>query len=74
MLIELKFKYCVLVGTFTAIDICLAQAAAEHAVDVRGVVAKIRQQRACSVQMAKQYAFIYRAIYTRLHHLKSSSS
>ncbi len=53
-------------GTFTAIDICLAQAKAENAVDVRGVVARIRQQRACSVQMAKQYAFIYQAVYTRL--------
>nr|CDS22249.1 tyrosine protein phosphatase non receptor type [Echinococcus granulosus] len=53
-------------GTFTAIDICLAQAKAEGYVDVPGVVTRIRQQRACSVQLAKQYAFIYQAVYTRL--------
>ncbi|VDM17449.1 unnamed protein product [Hydatigera taeniaeformis] len=53
-------------GTFTAIDICLAQAKAEGYVDVPGVVKRIRQQRACSVQLAKQYAFVYQAVYTRL--------
>ncbi|KAL5104132.1 Tyrosine-protein phosphatase non-receptor type 9 [Taenia crassiceps] len=53
-------------GTFTAIDICLAQAKAEGYVDVPGVVTRIRQQRACSVQLAKQYAFIYQAVYARL--------
>ncbi|VDO05619.1 unnamed protein product [Rodentolepis nana] len=53
-------------GTFTAIDICLAQAKNEGYVDVPGVVSRIRQQRACSVQLAKQYAFVYQALYTRL--------
>ncbi|KAM3177198.1 hypothetical protein ACTXT7_005009 [Hymenolepis weldensis] len=53
-------------GTFTAIDICLAQAKNEGYVDVPGVVTRIRQQRACSVQLAKQYAFVYQALYTRL--------
>ncbi|KAM7533836.1 hypothetical protein Aperf_G00000108800 [Anoplocephala perfoliata] len=53
-------------GTFTAIDICLAQAKSEGFVDVPGVVSRIRQQRACSVQLAKQYAFVYQALYTRL--------
>ncbi|VDD80804.1 unnamed protein product [Mesocestoides corti] len=53
-------------GTFTATDICLMQAKTEGAVDVLGVVTRIRNQRACSVQLAKQYSFIYQSIYMRL--------
>ncbi|VDK48526.1 unnamed protein product [Dibothriocephalus latus] len=53
-------------GTFTSIDIALEQAKEERVVDIRGIVARMRCQRACTVQTAKQYAFIHQAVYTRL--------
>uniref|UniRef100_A0A0X3PBR1 Tyrosine-protein phosphatase non-receptor type 9 n=3 Tax=Schistocephalus solidus TaxID=70667 RepID=A0A0X3PBR1_SCHSO len=53
-------------GTFTSIDIALEQAKEERVVDIRGIVSRMRCQRACTVQTSKQYAFIHQAVYTRL--------
>ncbi|BHF84555.1 hypothetical protein SprV_0902770600 [Sparganum proliferum] len=53
-------------GTFTSIDIALEQAREERVVDIRGIVSRMRCQRACTVQTSKQYAFIHQAVYTRL--------
>ncbi|CAL8068529.1 unnamed protein product [Calicophoron daubneyi] len=59
-------------GTFVTIDICLQQGLEEGFIDVPHVVRELRRQRAGSVQVAKQYAFIHNALATRLTKLRSN--
>jgi len=49
-------------GTFCTLDICISRLEDVGTVDIRGTVAKIRSQRAYSIQMPDQYVFCHIAL------------
>ena len=59
-----------------AVDILIRQLAATGRVNVEGVVRRIRQQRAFSVQTAEQYMFVYTALirYAQTHGMIDTSN
>ncbi|XP_066258086.1 tyrosine-protein phosphatase non-receptor type 9 [Euwallacea similis] len=49
-------------GTFCTLDICISRLEDVGSADIRGVVEKIRSQRAYSIQMPDQYIFCHLAL------------
>ncbi|KAG5672620.1 hypothetical protein PVAND_002735 [Polypedilum vanderplanki] len=49
-------------GTFITLDICISRLEDVGTVDIRGIVEKIRSQRAYSIQMPEQYVFCHLAL------------
>lgn len=49
-------------GTFITLDICISRLEDVGTADIRGIVEKIRSQRAYSIQMPDQYVFCHLAL------------
>ena len=62
-LIKLSTKFIdIISGTFITLDICISRLEDVGSADIRGIVEKIRSQRAYSIQMPDQYVFCHLAL------------